>query len=97
MHTESELKLKAKLLTIRSSLRQDDAEHLVRLAKGSDVLLNECLELEKSGVGFSYISEWLEAKTGQKETGSQAYSFCEAVLNLALVGNRNANKKPRAI
>lgn len=97
MRTEAELKLKAKLLTIRSSLKQDDAERLVRLAKGDDVLLNECLELEKSHVSHSYISEWLEAKTGLIEADSHAYSFCEAVLNLALAGKRNASKKPHAI
>lgn len=87
MRTDAELKLKAKLLAIRSTVKQDDAEHLVRLAKGDDGLLGQCLELEKSGVSFSHITEWLEAKTGLAQAGSQAYRVCEAVLNLSMAGN----------
>lgn len=89
MRTDAELKLKAQLLTIRSTFSQEDAEHLVRLANGDDLLLGECLELEKSSVSFPYISKWLEVKTGLTEADSQAYSFCEAVLNLATAGKRN--------
>jgi hypothetical protein len=88
MRTDAELKLKAKLLAIRSTLNQDDAEHLVSLAKGDDILIGECLELERSGVTFPHITEWLEAKTGLIQAGSQSYRVCEAVLNLAMVGDR---------
>jgi hypothetical protein len=86
---EAEIKLKARMLAIRHALQVDEAEYLLRSTNGDDTLLNECLALLSQGIGIATINEWLHEKIGLIKGRSQAYKFCEAVLNLSFGSQRN--------
>ncbi|MEP1080076.1 hypothetical protein NDI52_32440 [Leptolyngbya sp. PL-A3] len=70
------------MIADRSPLSVDEAEYLIWLTDGNMKLLDQCEELAKRSVSFASITQWIEGKIGQVEPGSQAYTFCEAVLNL---------------
>ncbi|MBD1912859.1 MULTISPECIES: hypothetical protein [unclassified Leptolyngbya] len=79
---EAEIKLQARMIAARSPLSADEAECLIRFTDEDTKLLEQCEELAKRSVSFASITQWLEGKIGRVEPGSQAYTFCEAVLNL---------------
>lgn len=79
--------------TAKQALRSavgEEARYMLQLINGDDVLLAECLELTMRSASPISIGKWLHAKKGLAER-SQAYSFCEAVLNLSLRRNRHIN------
>jgi hypothetical protein len=88
MQDKNKTRLRAEMLVLFSGLTKKDAEHLVQITSGDEVLLDECLQLLSKGINIAFVTEWLNAKTGVTQVGSKAYRFCEAVLNLAMGSGR---------
>jgi hypothetical protein len=65
-----------------------NAERLIPLINEDDALLAECLELTHRRAGPDSILKWVQGKVELTEANSQAYRFCEAVLNLSIRRDR---------